>query len=317
MKLKQRHRSLLRGIASFVPGIKGYILNRSRTGGTGTARYCYTVWLRHLVMAHKNGLNPYPKTVAELGPGDSIGIGLAALISGCDKYYGFDIVDFTDNQRNASIFDELVLLFQNRAPIPDEKDFPQVKPYLESYAFPADIFDDDRLQQALDTSRLEKLRSAVLGKHIEDSPIQFQVPWYDIDVVKQTSVDMIYSQAVLEHVDELRNTYKIMRQWLKPEGFMSHQIDFGCHGTADEWNGHWTFSDFRWKLIVGGRPYLLNRKPHSAHISMLSQEGFRVVFDLPHRDVSNIKRRQLAPNFSSITDDDLTIRGAFIQAVRQ
>lgn len=32
-------------------------------------------------MAKKNGLNPYPKIVAELGPGDSLGIGLADTLS--------------------------------------------------------------------------------------------------------------------------------------------------------------------------------------------------------------------------------------------
>jgi len=81
MKLKQ----LIFGMATFVPGI--YQLRAKGTGGTDSARYCYSVWLRHLVMAKRNGLNPYPRIVAELGPGDSLGIGLAALISGCDKYF--------------------------------------------------------------------------------------------------------------------------------------------------------------------------------------------------------------------------------------
>ena len=37
-------------------------------------------------MAKANGLNPYPEVVAELGPGDSLGTGLAALIG-----FGFTI----------------------------------------------------------------------------------------------------------------------------------------------------------------------------------------------------------------------------------
>lgn len=47
------------------------------TGRKNSARYCYAVWLRHFVIANKDGilLSP-PKVVVELGPGDSIGIAI-------------------------------------------------------------------------------------------------------------------------------------------------------------------------------------------------------------------------------------------------
>ncbi|RJP62040.1 MAG: hypothetical protein C4541_00460 [Candidatus Auribacter fodinae] len=57
---------------------------------------------------------------------------------------------------------------------------------------------------------------------------------------------MIFSQAVLEHIDNLPEAYESMRLWLKPDGFMSHQIDFKCHGTAEEWNRHWAYSQSEW-----------------------------------------------------------------------
>jgi len=68
-------RTLLGGIASYIPEL--YALFSRGTGGTISARYCYGVWLRHLVMAHENGLSIQPDTIIELGPGDSLGIGLA------------------------------------------------------------------------------------------------------------------------------------------------------------------------------------------------------------------------------------------------
>jgi len=34
------------------------------------------------------------------------------------------------------------------------------------------------------------------------SMIQYKVPWYNFNIVEKESVDMIFSQAVLEHVDE-------------------------------------------------------------------------------------------------------------------
>ena len=150
---------LIYGIATFVPGVNQYL--PKKTGGTDSARYCYSVWLRHLVMAKSNGLNPYPKIVAELGPGDSLGIGLAALISGSEKYFAFDVVKHANTERNIKIFDELVTLFRNREAIPGDDEFPEVKPYLDEYHFPADILDESRLKDALEVSRIQKIRNSI------------------------------------------------------------------------------------------------------------------------------------------------------------
>ena len=54
----------------------------------------------HLVMAHRSGLSTQPEVVAELGPGDSLGIGMAALLTGAEVYYAFDVVEYASNQRN-------------------------------------------------------------------------------------------------------------------------------------------------------------------------------------------------------------------------
>ena len=111
----REHLPILTGIKTYIPG---FSFTSKGTGGTISARYCYSVWLRHLTMAYKNGLSTQLDTIAELGPGDSIGIGLAALISGVNRYYAFDVVDYTSNKRNIEIFDELVDLFKKREKIP-------------------------------------------------------------------------------------------------------------------------------------------------------------------------------------------------------
>jgi len=302
------------GIISLVPGFSQYCV--AFTGATSSARYCYAVWLRHLVLAKTNGLNPKPKIVAELGPGGSLGIGLAALISGCDKYYALDVVELANDECNLKIFDELVTLFQNRTPIPGENEFPEVKPYLDKYDFPTDILDEKRLQHALDKSRIAKIRESIIDIQRDDSPIQYMAPWYDASVIENGSVDMIYSQAVLEHVEDLPGTYKAMRLWLKPNGYMSHQIDLKCHGLATEWNGHWAHSDLMWKLIKGRRPYLLNREPHSKHVELLKSEGFEIKCDKIIKSKSNLTRSALAPRFKYIDDEDLMISGTCIQAVK-
>lgn len=310
MKLKP----LTYGLLSFVPGVNPY--RNKGTKGTDSAGYCYSVWLRHLRMAKQSGLSPYPKVVAEIGPGDSPGIGYAALISGCDKYYAFDVVAHANAERNLNIFDALVSLFKNQADIPGEDAFPKIKPTLDNYSFPADILDENRLGFALEESRIENIRAAIIDPHTDSSPIQYFTSGYDESRIEKDFVDMIYSQAVLEHVDDLRNIYKTMYLWLKPGAFMSHQIDFKCHGTADEWNGHWRYSNFVWKLIRGKRPYFLNREPHSAHLTILKDSGFSVLCDNKIKTKSNLTRDDLASRFRSISENDLNISGAFIQAVK-
>ena len=268
-------------------------------------------------MARANGLVKFPKIVAELGPGDSLGIGLSALISGCDKYLAFDVVAHAKTQRNLAIFHELVDLFRNKRAIPGDDEFERLKPYLDDYRFPVDILDEEWLRTALDESRIDKIRSSILDPQRSDSMLRYTVPWDANNVLNKESIDMIYSQAVLEHVNDLQATYEAMHSWLKKGGFMSHQIDLKSHGTASEWNGHWKYSDLAWKIIKGRRTYLLNREPHSAHLFYLSEQGFKVVCDITYNSESNLSKEDLAPRFRAITDDDLTTSGAFIQAVKK
>jgi len=309
---------LLKGILTYIPGL--YKLVSKGTGGTISARYCYSVWLRQLVMAYKNGLSTQPDIIAELGPGDSLGTGIAALLSGVNKYYAFDIVEYANNKRNIEIFDELVNLFKRRENIPDNTEFAEVKPHLESYKFPSHILTEERLSNALKQERIESIRNALLSSGQGDNyniQIFYFVPWHDPKVIKNESIDMIYSQAVLEHVDSLFHTYKALYQWLKIGGFMSHVIDFRCHGFAKEWNGHWAYSDLVWKWIKGARPYLLNRQPYSVHINLLQKFDFEVVCNVKIKDTTGIQRKNLASPFEGITDGDLTTSVAFIQAVKK
>lgn len=310
--------SLLMGVATYIPGLPKVL--SEGTGGTISARYCYSVWLRHLTMAYENGLSTQPNILAELGPGDSLGIGLAALLSGANKYYSLDVIEYASNKRNIEIFDELVELFKKREKIPDETEFPHVKPCLKTYAFPSHILTDERLHEALKQSRIESIRNALssLGSGDENNtPISYIVPWNDSKVLEEESIDMVYSQTVLEHVNDSAATYNALYRWLKPGGFMSHVIDFRCHMTAKAWNGHWAYSDSVWKLMKGKRPYLLNRQPYSVHINLMQKCGLEVICDMKTTDTSGIERTSLSPRFQNMSDDDLITSSVFIQAVKK
>ena len=122
------------------------------------------------------------------------------------------------------------------------------------------------------------------------------------------------SQAVLEHVDDIDAVYASMRGWLGASGWMSHQIDFRSHGTADAWNGHWTYSEGLWRLMRGRRAYFINRRPYSDHVLMLNKYGFRIVSEQKSQGPP-LERSRLSSTFANLSDDDLTIAAAFIQSI--
>ena len=50
----------------------------------------------------------------------SLGIGLAALLSGVERYIALDVIQYASDAQNLRIFEGLIALFKDRAPIPDE-----------------------------------------------------------------------------------------------------------------------------------------------------------------------------------------------------
>lgn len=271
-------------------------------------------------MAHENGLSAQPGVVAEIGPGDSLGMGLAALFSGADKYFAFDIVKHINKERNVKVLDELVGLFSNREDIPDVFESYKIKPYLKSHSFPGHILTDECLERSLSQERIDSIRDALLNlDKVSDVKTQIRcfAPWYDSDILEEESVDMIISHAVLEHVDDIELTLEEVCRWLKPGGFVSFYINLSSHSMSVKWNGHWACSDFVWKLVRGKRPYLLNRQPCSRYIDVLQKLGFEIVCDVKYKDNSGVGRLHLAPKFENISDEDLATRGTFIQAIKK
>lgn len=314
---------LLFNAATFIPGVAQLppvqrVFKRHSIGthGTNESRYCYSVWLRHLTRAAGNGLDTNPHAVAELGPGDSIGIGIAAVLTGVERYFAFDVVAHANTPRNLAIFDGLVDLFRAEANIPDEEEYPRVGPSLDEYRFPDEILTPARMRAALDPARLAHIRESIERTDARDSMIQYRAPWSTAGAVEHETLDMVFSQATLEHVDGLPEVYRAMHAWLKPGGFMSHQIDFKCHNSATEWNGHWTYSDLMWKLVRGKDVWLINRLPYSAHVEIMEKTGFRIVGEQRVRRASGVKRSQLAQQFRWIPDSDLTTTDAFVQAIK-
>lgn len=308
-------REVLKGLGSYVPGLLR--LRKKATGGTDLADYCYSVWLRHLSVAHEHGLDCHPRVVVELGPGDSLGTGLAALLSGASRYYALDVVPFANVARNLEVLDQLLAMFQARRPIPDDAQFPNLAPRLASYEFPHDILPPDRLEEALAPARVERIRAALAGMAGPPGPdiaVSYVVPWSDPAVVPASSADMVLSQAVMQYVEDFDQLYRNAWQWLRPGGFMSHQIAFTSHNHARSWNGHWAYSDLVWKLIRGRRKPVITGTWHSAQVESMRRAGFTIIADRRKVDRTGVARGSLARRHGDLSDEDLETAGAFLLA---
>src|SRR5262245_43795735 len=99
---------MLKGMLTYVPTLNAWRVRRASTGGSDSPRYCYSVWLRHLVMLDRFGFKINEARIGELGPGDSIGIGLAAVLSGAARYVGLDVVPFSSRTNLLEFFNKLV-----------------------------------------------------------------------------------------------------------------------------------------------------------------------------------------------------------------
>ena len=264
-------------------------------------------------MADQHGLATVPRSIVELGPGDSIGIGLMALLTGAEQYYALDVVRHTSTETNLVVFDELVKLLMIQAPIPSGGEFTEILPKLDDYRFPAKILGEARLTQALAPERLKSLRNHLAGNLTAD-PICYLAPMGRMNEIPVNSVDLIISQAVMEHVDQLEEIYAECFRILKPGGVMSHQIDLRCHDTAHEWNGHWKYSELTWCLMRGGLPWFINRQPCSFHIGLTKRVGFTIQAEIKQSGSPGISRKHLGRCFKTLSESDLLTAGVFILA---
>lgn len=266
-------------------------------------------------MIDRAGLSPVLDHVAELGPGDSLGIGLAALLGGARSYSALDAKAHAKVEGNMRVLEELTRLFRERAPIPDSTEFPEIFPRLDNYDFPRHIYSNEKLEAALNPDRIEQIRRALRREApgAEGVRIEYFTPWEDPRILQPDSVDFIFSQAVLEHVESVDLVYGALQAWLRPGGLMSHTIDFKCHGLTRAWNGHWTLSDPTWAVVKGRRPYLINRLPWSTHRELLARNDFSVLAESRLED-EPMKRERLAPRFRSLSNEDLRTTGIWLLA---
>jgi SAM-dependent methyltransferase len=299
---------ILKGMLTWVPIVNAWRMRHIRAFASDSPRYCYAVWFRHLIHLSQYGFSVAEANVGELGPGESLGVGLAALLSGARCYTGLDALPFAHKTNLSQTFGDLLQMFSRKEAIPDQREFPLTLPRLDRTEFPDALIQWDGFRE-----RVAKTQSEIVRGPNHGQVLNYHAPWTSLDDVPTASLDLILSQAVLEHVVNLEETYSAMFQWLKPGGYASHVIDFGCHHLSPVWNGHWAYSDWEWRLVKGRRDILLNREPLSAQLRYAKKAGFEILLVKPEYNESNgLGVLTLARRFATLNPEDLRTCGAMV-----
>jgi len=227
------------------------------------------------------------KTLVELGPGDTMATGLFFLAYGAARVVCFDRFKLIVNsQKNTLIARQILSIL----PEPQQLQLQTILSF------------DNQGQMSLDITRLQY-------QHSLDEKIGLE----------NNSVDIIVSNAVLEHVQNLNALFASMYRILKPGGLMVHAADLKSHDLHHTTELDFlTVPDWLWWLMTfyRGAP---NRKRWSHYKNLLDVHGFELSFlkftsTLPAESIRTfqLKYPKHAKQFS---DEDLSC-GGFLFAAR-
>jgi len=245
-----RPRPLVGGLLSFLPGFYG-IWDRLRPmGNYRPPEYGRSILKQRIEDAENAGVDVNLNVVMELGPGRSLAAPISALLDGANLAITMDAVSYFDRSETLHAFDELVKNVE------------------------------------ISEQRAAVLRDAVskVGTPGQETLLKYVAPWNDASAVAPDSVDFIFSISVLEHVTDPDTVYRSCFRWLRPGGVMAHKIDHSSHGITRHWNGQYWVADWLWRLVLGGRPYAINRWIPDDHRAAAERAGFEVV---SHECVAN------------------------------
>jgi hypothetical protein len=207
----------------------------------------------------------------EIGPGDSLASAIIAHGLGARMIYLVDAGDFAE--KDMGVYRRLARqLSENGLRVADLESVPSVNAML------------DRLGAVYLTDGLEALRT-----------------------IPSACVDLIWSQAVLEHVrrGEMDAFLLELRRVIKPSGGMSHRIDFMDHlgGSANNLR----FPMWIWESrFMASSGFYTNRIRCSEMVRRIEGAGFEVnSLEAGKWAEMPVPRSRLAVPFAQLSEDDL------------
>jgi hypothetical protein len=279
---------ILKGTLTYLPPLNAWRLHGSTGGGgTNSPQYCYSIWHRNSKMLREMGFDPAGVSMVELGPGDTIGVGLTALLYGIRLYTALDVLPCCRSFNPVQFFDEIVTI--------------------------AAADQDESRRPTIPEVEIRRIRADLACGLTKSKIVRYVVPWGATSVYKE-STDLVHSMGALQYVDRLEETYQAMFSWLRPGGYGFHFVDCSAHYMSPFWNGHWAYSDLEWRLVRGRRgEVILNRLPFGVHVKIARAAGFEVLLRNTVSAAPALPRESLAARFRTMDDaDSSTCRGDLV-----
>ena len=216
----------------------------------------------------------------ELGPGDAMTSAFLAIAAGAESVTLVDSGNFA--HRDVELYRRQIEHFSATNPEADLIKF--------------------------DFSSIDSLLESAGAKYLSTGLVSMKS-------IPSSSVDLVYSQAVLEHIrvsefeDTMRECYRIM----DTGGLMSHVVDFKDHlgGGLNNLRFPTSLWERDWFALNSG--FYTNRIRFSQMLKIGEKVGFTVSTKSVTRWESKvIADRHVAEEFSDLTLDDLLVSGAHI-----
>ena len=209
----------------------------------------------------------------ELGPGDSLFSAVIAHAFGAARTYCLDCGRYAahDLERYRAM---LRWLRERNRPLPE----------LES------------------CSSLDELLDAC-NAHYETDGLR------SLRAVPNSTVDFIWSNAVLEHVRraEFLDMLRELRRVIRPEGVSSHRVDLRDHLGGGLNNLRFSEPLWEWEFMAKSGFYT-NRIRYSEMVAMFEQAGFAVTVTAVERwDRLPTPKHKMSDGFRSLPDDELCV----------
>ncbi len=186
------------------------------------------------------------KTVLEVGPGNSLGIGLLFLAHGARKVYLIDRFKhlFWDD-RDIAYHQEIIMKIE-------ESSLPFASSAAEAVSF-------DRGTIVCNPDKLEYRFSDSATLPLEAS-----------------SVDCVFSNAVLEHVHRIKDAIQEFARVTRKGGIGIHEVDLRDHFFQQTPLRLLQYPDWLWNLMAWNRPGYTNRLRFSDYMKHFDDEGFKI-----------------------------------------
>ena len=233
--------------------------------------YAYNVFLKHLKISKKKDTS---LVILELGPGDSLLTAIFSFAHNASASYLVDVEDYAN--KDLDVYSGAIDFLKKKG-----FNFKFAGKYFRNIDEMLDQFSASYLTCGLDSLR--------------------QIP--------NNSVDLIFSQAVLEHIpkSEFYETFIEIRRILKRGGICSHVIDLRDH--LEHGLNNLRFSERFWESkFIRKSGFYTNRLRKTEMLEYFKIAGFRVtVLNVENWEELPIKRSQLASEFQNISDEELCI----------